>query len=132
MAYRIDKDRLKMLEDKFLAALAPIAAENGVSVSWGGGHYGDTADLKLKIATVSDDGTVESEARTNWLRKWGVESRGMQVEWLDKVVTLNGKAYRIEGLSPTRRKYCVECVRLADGKTVFWTAAAIIVALGAR
>ena len=132
MAYKIDKRRLGVLEKELMAAMEEVAAKHKVALSWKGGHYGDTADLKLSIAPIGDDGVVNSAERDAWFRHdaQGPRLRGLDPSILDMVITLRGEPFKVVGLALNRRKYCVVTERVSDGGTVFYTAVGVRRAAG--
>lgn len=68
-------------------------------------------DAVLKETTAKRTAAAD-QGREDW--KKYAESRSLKPEWLDQTFTYLGKRYKIIGLLPQSRKFCVRCIRLLD------------------
>lgn len=89
----------------------------------------DGSNVTMKVTFAVTDAAT-GMAMTDAMRSWKVfaQSFGLDQEWLGKTFTFHGAEYKIEGLTPRRPKYPVNCKR-ADGKGFKFPAAEIIAAM---
>lgn len=110
----MDRQSLKIAQDRILAALKSVEQELGVKITYQGGTYGATGSIKLGI-DVLDNGTGKSTAQLqyeSYCAMWD-----MKPEWFGKSFWENGTQYRLTGINPGSPKYCLQIERVADGKT---------------
>ena len=72
-------------------------------------HFEPEAVLK---ETTAKRAAAADQAREDW--KKYAESRSLKPEWIDQTFRCNDGVYKIVGLLPQSRKFCVKCIRLHD------------------
>ena len=103
----IDRDACRVLRTTLDQALAPVAAQLGISLKAGHISYaldGKTANVKLEVATLSADGTaIDKDAECF---KKNAEWLGMKPEDLGrKFKSSEGKEYTLTGYNPRAQKF---------------------------
>lgn len=110
----INNVTLQAVEELIIKRLRDLEEELGIKFEFRGGKFTNkSADLKLSLTLINEDGIAETEEVSNWKNlctRWGFE-----VDDLGKEFTLQGKTYKITGLKPRRHRYPISADRL-DGK----------------
>ncbi len=83
--------------------LAELSKELGISIKAGSGHYGTTTgDIKIEMATISEDGLVMTPERKAFLELY--KHYNLPKEALDAEIELGGHKVRIAGIKIKARK----------------------------
>lgn len=120
---------LKDFQNRAESALAQVAKEMGISATFGRGSYdpvGGNATLKLELALISDDGTVQTREAQDWKRH--AVLRGFDEDDLGKTFRSNGRDFTIAGYKPRSRKRPV-LARAADGKMYVFPVGTVLMLL---
>lgn len=125
MITKLDRTTLRALRASINAALAALASQHGISISVGNASYTDsTAVFKLNLAVKNPDGTVASRDREDFIQYASLY--GMKPEWLGCTFQSLGKAFKIIGLAPKRRKNPIICQEARTGKNFVFPAHSIV------
>jgi len=113
----IDKDACRLIRNTLDQALAPVAAQLGVSLKAGHISYaldGKTANVKLEVATLGTDGlAVDKDAE--YFKK-NAQWMGMKPEDLGrKFKHWDGKEYELIGYNPRAATFPFLCRYLRTG-----------------
>lgn len=128
----LNRDTLRIIKDRAIASLAPIAKELGVQFKFAGGRFEATnAILKLEVMTVGTNGKAFDRERDEYLRHCNLYE--LDKSWLDKTFLDRGyDKFKIVGLNMRRRKNPVICENLETRKRFVFPAAAIRHAMEAK
>lgn len=118
---KFDKHNLTSLRADLNAAFAAVAAKHGVKINLGNCRFSPSqADFKVKVCTVTADGTVidaESEALNSaYVAEYVV---GTQMKNLDRHFTTQGMTFVLTGYKARRRAYPFRAREVNTGKTYF-------------
>ena len=104
---KIDRETCRMLGEEIEEKLQVIARKYGINIKRGRGTYDSKgATIKIEIATVDRDGTVNSKEAEDFKRYARME--GLKEEWLGQSFrTWDGKELKIVGFKPRSTKYPV-------------------------
>ncbi len=94
---------MKAMRPEIEAALKDLGDRLGISFKVGGGSYGQqTAQFKLELGRIGDDGQAVTKFREAWDQLAPIY--GLEPEWFGRTFRSGGTEYRIAGLAPRRRK----------------------------
>lgn len=111
------------------AALVNVGEHLGVGLTLEGGRFSaKEGHFKLVATVLSESGEVQTPERMAW--KTVATAYGFQVDDLDKVFRVGGKAYKISGIKPSRSQYPISADRVPDGKGFKFPTAEVLRALG--
>jgi hypothetical protein len=111
----MDRQKCRNMENAGLAALKGLEDMFGVKISFKGGRFDhDLAKLTFEFAEVKADGSVATEAATNY--KMYAKLSGLPADGLGRVFGFRSRSYKVIGFKP-RSKYSILAQRLPDGKT---------------
>lgn len=113
----IDRKFLRTFNADAIAALEAVAKRHGVSIAQKAGSFardGSNATIKFEIATVGNDGQVQTKDAQAFKRDAALF--GIDPEALGTTFTVRGTEYRITGLSTRRPKYPISAERVKDGR----------------
>lgn len=111
---QLDKQSLTRIRDQINAALEMVADDLGLNITVGSCRYtAKNATLKVEIATLSDDGSIQNKEREDF--KIWAPSYGLSSGDLGKTFESNGNTYEVCGLKRRSRKYPILAKR-ADGR----------------
>lgn len=112
---RIDRTALGLIKQRIIDTAGPAAAELGLAISFEGGTFGDkSATLKLEVAIVAADGTVETKAKQDFEKYCALV--GLKPEDFGRVFTHRGRRFKICGLKPGAGKFPLLATDQASGK----------------
>ena len=112
----IDSPALTMIRRALEPALRELGEKHGITIAVGRGSYGgETGTLKLELATLGENGEVESPAAKDF--KAHAELFGLKATDLGRRFVSNGSEFVISGLKPRNRKYPIIATKVSDGKT---------------
>jgi hypothetical protein len=113
---KIDKPFLKAFTKDAEAALASVAKNYGISITYKGGRYtGTNATIKFEIAAPDAVTGEILSAEAQEFKSLG-HVFGFQPEDLGSKFTVRGTVYKITGLKSSRPKYPISAIRVSDGK----------------
>jgi len=126
----IDRASCKRLRDELDKVLAPLGMKLGLDISAGNATFtAENATFKVKIATLSADGTVRDEEAEAF--KKGAVLYGLKPEMLNTTFKgWNGETFEIVGLATRSRKYPV-LAKDKSGKTFKFPIAQVLAQLKA-
>jgi hypothetical protein len=113
----VTKETLQRLRPEINAALAAVGAKFGLNISAGSARFDDLqATFKLHVTQASMEGRqqVLDQAKDEFERL--ARMHGMRADWFGKRITIQGVAFTVSGLNPSRPKNCVKITRARDGK----------------
>lgn len=118
----IDRQACKLIRATAETLLKPFATKEGLSVVGGNCSYTQNrCTLKLEFTLLDKSGKVVDVARQEYINF--AESYGLKPEWLDRVLVLQGRPFKIVGLNMRSRKYPV--VAESRGKRYKLTVASV-------
>lgn len=123
---QFDIPTLKRLDPELNEALAKVGKRHGISIEMdsGGRYDSKTANLKIKLALLNEDGSTFDKEREDFIhhvermKKFNVVS-DISADWLDKSFVERGRTFTVTGMKPGNKFNIV--TRRDDGKTYFWT-----------
>ena len=113
---------LKDLRKDIDNALKSVAEKHGLSLMLGNVRFTEdsfTGKLEARITDRVGEPTMAADFRSM------APSFGIPSSYLHRIVTINGKRYKIVGLKPRNRKYPIICENTANGKRFKFSAFAI-------
>jgi hypothetical protein len=123
-----DRTNLRLISADLEAAIAPVAAKYGITLSYKGARFlEDNATFKIEAATIGVSGVANTRERDNF--KLYASMYDLKDTDLDREITYAGKQYIIIGLNTRRSKYPIVAKRVADGKTILLTREGVKAAL---
>ena len=112
----IDSAALTLIRRALEPALKELGEKHGVTIAVGRGSYGgETGTLKLELATLGENGEVESPAAKEF--KAYADIFGLKATDLGRRFVSKGNEFVISGLKPRNRTYPIIATRVSDGKT---------------
>lgn len=121
----LDHTKLKLIGKDIDAALQAVGEKHGVEIKYDGGRFtSSNATLKLSVGVINSvTGEAETKERQDF--KTYAKSFGLSPDMLDKVFTMQGKAYRVCGLKPRSYKRPVLAELVGTGKVYKFTDGAV-------
>jgi len=113
MVKEFDKKTLKTLRQDIDSALKSVADKHGLSLMLGNIRFNEhsfTGKLEARVTENPGEPTMAADFKALSM------SYGIPASCLHRIVTLNGKRYKIVGLKPRNRKYPIICENVASGK----------------
>lgn len=105
----------RLVEEKIVETLKNIENELGVVIQGKGGTFSNNNyTMKLEIATIGNDGEVQTKDAENF--KMYAKLYGMEKEDLGKEIYIEGKKVKIIGLMPRSKKYPILGEQTDNGK----------------
>ena len=109
----INKAILKEFREDFNKAIKPLQEKYGFDIKLGKINYcDDSFDGKLQVFDKSKGESKEANEFEKYCHLYGLEKSD-----LGKTIVCNREEFIIVGLNPSKRKYCIQVVRLKDGKS---------------
>lgn len=109
----IDKQLLEAFRKDFAEAMKPLEKKYNLSLKLGRITYGeDSFNGKLEAFDRSEGESREAKEFQKHCTLYGLEPTD-----LGKTIVCDGDSFKIVGLNPSKRKYCIQAVRLKDNKS---------------
>ena len=108
-----NRPNIKTLREEIDNALKSIAEKHGISLMLGNVRFSDrsfTGKLEARITDTHGEPTMAVDFRTL------ADTYGLKPENLYRMVTIQGKTYKIVGLKPRNRKYPIIVEEITNGK----------------
>lgn len=116
MATTIDKSTLTEIKADILASLKSIEEKYGISIGFNGGtFFPDNAVLKMTIATVGNQGELNTREKTRFLALCGIYD--LKPEHFGATIKVGGAEYTIAGMKPGARVREFLVKKTEDGRT---------------
>ncbi len=112
----IDSPALTSIRRALEPVLQDLGAQHGITLTVGRGTYGgETGTLKIELATLGENGEVESPAAKDF--KAHAEFFGLKATDFGRRFVSNGSEFEIAGLKPRNRKYPIIATKVSDGRS---------------
>jgi len=113
---QITATNIPLLRARVNEILKPLAEEYGLKIAAGNASYSDeNVTFKLSLATVSEDGIVQTQSAVD-LKRYAYR-HGLGEDALGKTFSWLGKTLTITGYKPRSRKYPILVKCKEDGTT---------------
>jgi hypothetical protein len=126
MLKALDRRALQILREDLQAALKVVSDKHGIQIEVGRATFTPkNATFKVEIATVSEDGTANTQEATNFIQFCSLYD--LKPEHLGAEFTFRGDRYKVAGLASGRsHKFPILADRIPDGKTFKFPAESVV------
>lgn len=119
-----DRHFLKTLSEEINKALTEIGEKHGLKIAAGSCRFagdGRSCTYKLEVVQAALGSKTFADAQAAWtLYSKMLDTFAMKPEYLGRVFENKSTAYKVMGLSPSRSKFPIVCMRVMDGAPVFF------------
>lgn len=111
----LTKEKVLDIQQDINCAIQEVAEKHGIQINMGNCRYNkNNATMSLKIATVSNNGNVNTKERENF-KNFAI-AYGLCPDFLDHEFDHNGNQYKIIGLNTRAHKFPVIVREISTGK----------------
>ena len=122
----LTKSQLQEVRNLINSKLEEVGEQTGMQIKLGNCSYNHSnATFKLEVATLSEDGEVNTKEAEAYKQYAQYNHTGLKPEWLFSNFTSDGDSYTLIGWKPRSSKYPALCKR-ADGNVYKLTKSSVI------
>lgn len=121
----ITDSKLNAFRKVFEEAMKDVAAKTGFSIDLGTIRFQENSfSATIKGLELGSSGSVEEAELANWKRYTTYAEKAFQ-EVFGKIITLDGKQFKITGWDANKRSYPIKAIEVKTGKNINIRASAI-------